>query len=90
MKKLTLSLLTVLSLSAFSSFAMAQADGEKPDLDATFKKMDKDSDGKVTQEEFLGKKEGDKLEKAKTLFSKLDKDSDGKLTLEEFKDRKKK
>ncbi len=67
----------------------ADKEGEKADPEAQFKKMDKDSDGKVTLEEFVGKKDGEKADKAKAAFAKLDKNSDGSLTLEEFKDRKK-
>lgn len=59
---------------------------KKPvDPEVAFKRMDKDSDGKLTLEEFKGKKTGDMLAKAETQFKKLDKDSDGKVTLEEFK-----
>ncbi len=47
--------------------------------------MDKDSDGKLTLEEFKGKKMGDALAKAEAQFKKMDKDSDSKVTLEEFK-----
>ncbi len=59
---------------------------KKPmDPEVAFKKMDKDSDGKLTLEEFKGKKKDDALAKAETRFKKLDKDSDGKVTMEEFK-----
>jgi Ca2+-binding EF-hand superfamily protein len=70
--------------------APAFAADEKPDLDTVFKKADKDGDGKLTVEEFVGKRTGEKADKAKATFARLDKDSDGKVTLEEFKDRKKK
>lgn len=58
--------------------------------EAAFKKMDKNSDGKVSEEEFVGKRTGEKADKAKSQFKKLDKDSDGSLSLEEFKAAKKK
>jgi hypothetical protein len=62
------------------------AEEKKPaDPEVAFKRMDKDSDGKLTLEEFKGKKKDDALAKAETQFKKLDKDSDGKVTLEEFK-----
>ena len=60
---------------------------KKGDPEAVFKKMDKDKDGSVSEEEFVGKREGEKADKAKTQFKKLDKNSDGKLSLDEFKAR---
>ena len=69
---------------------LSAADKPKPDLDATFKKLDANSDGKLTEEEFLGKRKGDAIEKGKMQFKRLDKNSDASLSLEEFKDRKKK
>jgi len=58
------------------------ADKPKVDREAQFKKMDKNSDGKLSLEEFTGKRDA---EMAKEQFAKLDKDKDGSLTLEEFK-----
>ncbi len=85
MKKLILSL----SLASFlAAPALAEEKPKKPvDLDAAFKKMDKDSDGKLTEAEFLGKREGEQAEMGKKQFARLDKNKDGSLTLEEFKAR---
>jgi Ca2+-binding EF-hand superfamily protein len=59
---------------------------KKPvDPEEAFKKMDKDKDGKLTLEEFKGKRTGEMATKAEARFKKMDKDSDGKVTLEEFK-----
>jgi hypothetical protein len=58
---------------------------DKADPEAQFKKMDKDSDGKLSLEEFKGKRQGDKATKAEERFKKLDKNSDNSLSLEEFK-----
>jgi Ca2+-binding EF-hand superfamily protein len=70
---------------AFTAPVIA-ADKPKKDPEAAFKKLDKNSDGKVSKEEFTaGAKDAAKAEKA---FAKLDKDNDGSLTLEEFKARK--
>ncbi len=92
MRKL-FSLLTVLTvvfgLTAVSQAADA-ADKPKRDPEAAFKMRDKDSDGNLTEAEFVGKMEGEKATKAKELFAKLDKDKDSKVTLEEFKARGKK
>ncbi len=50
-----------------------------------FKRLDANSDGKLTVEEFTAKREGDKAEKAKKYFARIDKNSDGSVDLEEFK-----
>ena len=47
--------------------------------------MDKDSNGELTAEEFKGKRDGEKAERAAKRFKKLDADSSGTLSLEEFK-----
>jgi Ca2+-binding EF-hand superfamily protein len=60
---------------------------KKPDPAEVFKKKDKDSNGSLTIEEFMGKASEDpaKAEKAKKAFAAKDKDKDMKLSLEEFK-----
>jgi len=64
---------------------------KKADPEALFKKLDANSDGKVTREEFtkiteLGKKaKTAKPKKLDKLFAKLDTNNDGSLTLDEFK-----
>jgi len=63
---------------------------KKPDPEAQFAKLDKNSDKKLSLEEYKGKRTGDKATKAEEQFKKMDKDSDGSLTLEEFKARGKK
>lgn len=67
--------LVVLTMFALVSGAFA---AKKAPVD--FKSLDKDSDGKVSEEEFTG---GD--EKKAKAFKKLDKDADGSLSEEEFK-----
>ena len=73
-----------------AALPLLAADKPAPDLDAQFKKMDANSDAKLTVEEFVGKRTGDKAETAKKAFDRLDKNSDKSLSLEEFKARKKK
>ena len=59
-------------------------DKPKPDPEQVFAKLDKDGDGKLTEEEYVGKKTGEKADKAKERFAKLDKDGDKSLSKEEF------
>lgn len=90
-------LLTWVCLLGFLASVVGQAAAEdkkpekkKPDLEAVFKKMDKDSDGKLTLEEFKGNKKGKALENAEKQFKRLDKNKDESISLEEFKNRGKK
>jgi Ca2+-binding EF-hand superfamily protein len=82
MKTLT-SLLSVLALSASISLAADEAKPEKPKVspEEAFKKLDKDSDGKLSLDEYRGRKEASEAE---AKFKELDKDGDGKLSLEEY------
>jgi len=59
----------------------------KPDLEAVFKRLDKDGNGSVSLEEFRGKRDA---AKAEAQFKRLDKDGNGSISLEEFKNRGKK
>jgi Ca2+-binding EF-hand superfamily protein len=92
MKSLT-TVLATLALSA--AFAVAadekpatKADKPKRSPEEAFKKLDANSDGSVTAEEFkagpLAKRAPDR---ADAFFKSHDKDNDGKLSLEEYKTR---
>ena len=61
----------------------ADAKPEKPKMtpEERFKKLDKDGDGKLSIDEFRGKKEASEAEEA---FKKLDANGDGAISLEEF------
>lgn len=92
MKTLT-TFLTALALGTTLSLAEDKPAGDKPDKPRrnpaeAFKKLDKDSDGKLSKEEWkespMAKRDATKAEEA---FGKKDKDSDGSLNLEEFKAR---
>jgi hypothetical protein len=90
MKSLILSLLLVpaLAMAADDTKPKRPAKGteKRPDPAEAFKKLDTNSDGNISLEEFkaspMGKKDATKAEEA---YKKMDKDSDGKLTVEEFK-----
>lgn len=82
MRWFTLCLVAAGLLSSVVVAPSLAADDAK--LEAQFKKMDKDGDGKLSETEYLGKKNAENAE-AKAKFKELDKDGDGSLTLEEFK-----
>lgn len=83
MKKLYVSLAAVAFFTGACALpAQAADDKEKPAPEEQFKKMDKNSDNKVSFEEFKGKRDE---AKAKTAFDKKDANKDGFLSLEEFK-----
>lgn len=83
-KRLVLATLATAIALPVVSFA-AKGDRKKKDDAPAFAAVDKDSDGTVTQAEYVEALKG-KLgeEVAKAQFAKLDKDSNGKLTKEEF------
>ncbi len=73
-------------MSGLAAAEEKKPEEKKPDLEMSFKKRDKNSDGFLTEEEFIGKQtEAEKVEKIKKSFAAKDKDSDKKLSLEEFK-----
>ena len=64
----------------------------KPKLtpEQVFAKRDKNGDGKLTLQEFIGRRKGAKAAMAAKVFAIKDKNGDGVLTLDEFKTRIKK
>ena len=77
-------LLTVAAVMLGVAAPSFAADKPKPTPEERFKKLDKDSDGAISETEYLGKLEGEAATKAKERFKKVDKNSDGKLSLEEY------
>ena len=49
-----------------------------------FSKLDKDGNGQISEAEFIGKREGEKADKAKAMFAKKDKDASGFLSKDEM------
>ena len=69
----------------------AKKDDKKDDAKAAarkkaqFKKLDKNTDKKLSKEEFLARAKNDEAKaKMEKLFARLDKDKDGSVSLEEF------
>jgi len=80
--------LVVLSMG-LGMAGMARAADEKPkkqvDPEVAFKKLDTNGDGKLSLDEFKGKKKDEALANAEKVFKAKDKDGDKALTLDEFK-----
>jgi len=64
---------------------LSAQDKKNQDPEAVFKRLDKNSDNKLSKEEYLGNTEGEKKTKKEDRFKNLDKDKDSYLSLEEFK-----
>lgn len=79
--------LLMLTLCLGFTAPVLAADKPKKDPEVVFKKLDKNSDGKLSKEEFSAA--GKDAAKADKAFAKLDKDGDGSISLEEFKAAKK-
>ena len=77
-------LFTAVAADEAKPAAPAAEGKKKADPEAMFKKLDSNSDGSISLDEFkagpIGKKDAAKAEE---IFKKKDKDSDGKLTKEE-------
>jgi hypothetical protein len=73
----------VAGLASASLAAKGDAKAKKTP-EQRFAKADRNGDKKLSLDEFVGKREGDKKDKATRRFDKLDKDGDKFLSLEEF------
>lgn len=73
--------LSLLSSAAFAQEGQPAAEKPKPNFEAMFKKLDANGDGKISLEEFTGKRDP---AKAKAAFEKKDKNKDGFITMDEF------
>jgi Ca2+-binding EF-hand superfamily protein len=88
MKTLTSILSTLAFCTAFATAADEPAKGQrkKADPEAMFKRLDADSNGAVSLEEFKASPRGKKdPAKAEEIFKKKDANNDGALSLDELK-----
>jgi Ca2+-binding EF-hand superfamily protein len=71
---------------AFAADKAADKGAKKPakSPEEMFKILDKDGDGFVTKEEFLGKVKPEQKEAREKQFTAKDKDKDGKISKDEF------
>lgn len=67
--------------------AKKKGDRPKPTPEQVFKKLDTNSDGYLSEAEFIAKKKDQ--DKAKEMFAKRDKNKDGKICIVEFSPAKK-
>lgn len=79
--------LSILAIATTCSFAQdAPKKRERPTPEAAFKKLDTNSDGSLSLEEFKASPMGKKNpEKAEAAYKKMDADSKDGVSLEEFK-----
>ena len=77
--------LLALVLAAGMFMPMVVGAQEKKTPEELFKAMDKNSDGKLSKEEYVGAAEGEKKTKKEDRFKAADKNNDGFLDLEEYK-----
>jgi Ca2+-binding EF-hand superfamily protein len=80
--------LVVIATSALLLTARAEEGEDKPKADpaTAFAKIDANSDGSMTKEEFVASPRGQKdPEKAAKKFTKMDADANGSVSLDEFK-----
>jgi len=75
----------MLALAVMLGCASSALAAPKKTPDERFTKADANKDGKLSLDEFVGKRTAEKKSKAEKTFSKKDKDGDKSLTLEEFK-----
>lgn len=83
--KVITTILSVLALASFTVNAAEEGAKKKMDPEKVFAKLDANSDGSITKEEWAASPQAKKdAAKAEKSFTSKDKDKDGKLSKEEF------
>lgn len=80
--------LTVLAICSGATFVAAEDKKDQANdarVEASFKRLDTNSDGKLTLEEYKAGKTAEAAAKAETEFKHMDKNNDSSLTYAEFK-----
>ena len=62
----------------------AKKERKKPDPEKVFAQKDKDGDGSISLQEYIGKRKDAAADKAKAMFEKLDTDGSGGLSKQEL------
>ena len=73
----------VMASSLYAKDPAQKKERKKPTPEEIFAKRDKDGNGSISLEEYIGKKKDGAADKAKTTFEKLDKNGDGQLCKDE-------
>lgn len=75
-----------LAAGVCAPFVLSAQDKKNQDPETAFKRMDKNSDNKLSLEEYMGNtQEADKKTKKENRFKNLDSNKDNFLSLDEFK-----
>lgn len=85
MKKMLLWTIALSMVVGLEAIPASAADKPKRTPEETFKRLDKNGDGKVSPDELKGKRTGEKADRVVSRFKQMDKDNDGFLSLEEYK-----
>ena len=82
----TLGIMAIAASLSYGQDAPKKEGKQPPDPEKIFKKLDTNSDGSVSLDEFKASPRGQKNpDKAGEIFKKIDADSNGSISLEEFK-----
>lgn len=85
----TLGIMAIAASLSYGQDAPKKEGKQPPDPEKMFKKLDTDSNGAVSLDEFKASPRGQKNpDKAGEIFKKIDADSNGSISLEEFKTHK--